>query len=83
MWGKLQSLQKSNWDNQKKIPNLTTKIPNTQGGSEKYLENCNNIMNGAAVVDELRDAFFTVKTNKSPGHDYIFFKAINFFFTLQ
>ena len=40
-------------------------------------------MNGAAVVDELRDAFFTVKTNKSPGHDYIFFKAINFFFTLQ
>ena len=40
-------------------------------------------MNGAAVVDEVRDAFFTVKTNKSPGHDYIFFKAINFFFTLQ
>ena len=57
-------------------PKLTSKIPIEQGGFEKYLENCNNIMNDAAVVDELRDAFFTLKTNESPGHDYIFFKAI-------
>ena len=40
------------------IANLTSEIPNEQGGFEKYLENCNTVMNDGLVVDELRDTFF-------------------------
>ena len=35
-------------------------------------------MNGAPLTDEeVRDAFYSLKTNKSPGHDSISFNAIN------
>ena len=38
----------------------------------------NTVMNGAPLTDEeVRDAFYSLKTNKSPGHDSISFNAIN------
>ena len=59
-------------------PSLASKIPNKQGGFGKYLANCNTVMNNAPLtVEEVRNAFYSLKTNKSPGNDYISFNAMN------
>ena len=61
-------------------PNLTSKISKDQEGFEKYLANCNTVMNDAPLTDEeVRNAFYSLKTNKSPGFDDISFNAINVF----
>ena len=45
---------------------------------EKYLANCNTVMNDAQRTDEeVRSTFFSLKANKSPGENDIFFHAIN------
>ena len=45
-------------------PNLASKIPNEQEGFEKYLPNCNTIMNNAPLTNgEVRNAFYSLKTN--------------------
>ena len=45
-------------------PNLTSKIPNEQGGFVKYLANCNSVMNDAPLTDEeVRNTFYSLKTN--------------------
>ena len=66
-------------------PNLTSKISNDQEDFEKYLANCNTVMNDAPLTDEeVRNAFYPLKTNKSPGYDDISFNAINVFdFTVE
>ena len=38
--------------------NLTSKIPNEQGGFEKYFANCNTVMNNASLTEQLRNIFF-------------------------
>ena len=59
-------------------PNLASKIPNEQGGFEKYLANCNTFLNDAPLTDEeVRNAFYSLKTNKTPGYDNISFNAVN------
>ena len=59
-------------------PNRAFEIPNEQGGFEKYLANCNTVMNDAPLTDEeVRNSFYSLKTNKSPGYDDISFSAIN------
>ena len=61
-------------------PNLASEMPNEQGGFGKYLANCNTVMNDAPLTDEeVRNAFYSLKTNKSPGYDDISFNAINVF----
>ena len=58
-------------------PNLASKIPNEQGGFEKYLANYNIVMNDAPLTDEEgRNAFYSLKISKSPGYDKISFNAI-------
>ena len=66
-------------------PNLKSKISNDQEDFEKYLANCNTVMNDAPLTDEeVRNAFYPLKTNKSPGYDDISFNAINVFdFTVE
>ena len=61
-------------------PNLTSKISKDQEGFEKYLANCNTVMNDVPLTDEeVRNTFYSLKTNKSPGFDDISFNAINVF----
>ena len=62
-------------------PNLASIIPKEQRGFEKYLVNCNTAMNDAPLTsEEVRNVFYSLKTNKSPGHDDISFNAINIVF---
>ena len=62
-------------------PNLASIIPKEQRGFEKYLANCNTAMNDAPLTsEEVRNVFYSLKTNKSPGHDDISFNAINIVF---
>ena len=51
-----------------------------------YLANCNTFMNDAPLTDEeVRNTFYSLKTNKSPGYDDISFSATNnvFDFTVE
>ena len=59
-------------------PNLASKIPNEIGGFEKYLPNGNTVMNDAQLIDEeVRNAFYSLKTRKNPDYDDISFNTIN------
>ena len=61
-------------------PNLASIIPKEQRSFEKYLANCNTVMNDAPLTsEEVRNVFYSLKTNKSPGHDDTSFNAINVF----
>ena len=62
-------------------PNLASIIPKEQRGFEKYLANCNTAMNDAPLTsEEVRNVFYSLKTNTSTGHDDISFNAINIVF---
>ena len=67
-------------------PKLVFKILNEKGGFEKYLPNCNIVMNDAPLTDEeTRNAFYSLKTNTSPSFDtmvYLLIQSI-MFLTLQ
>ena len=56
-------------------PNLASKILNKQGDFEKYLPNCKN--DALLTDEEVRNAFYFLKTNKSPSYDDISCNAIN------
>ena len=59
-------------------PNLTSKIPNEQGGFEKYLANYNTVVNDAPLTDEeVRNAFYSLKSNNSPDYDDTFSNAVD------
>ena len=59
-------------------PNLTSKIPNEQGGFEKYLANYNTVVNDAPLTDEeVRNAFCSLKSNNSPDYDDTFSNAVD------
>ena len=48
---------------------------------ETYLQKWNTIQpENSLTINELKDAFFSLRTNKSPGHDGISFNVINNFF---
>ena len=50
---------------------------NKQEGFEKYLENCNAVVNDASLTDEeLRNKFYSLKTNESLRYDDISSNAI-------
>ena len=53
-------------------PDLTSKIPNEQAGFEKYLASCITVLNDAPLTnEEVRNVFYSLKTNKSQGYDDI------------
>ena len=56
-------------------PNLASKILNKQGDFEKCLPKCKN--DTPLTDEEVRNAFYFLKTNKSPSHNDISFNAIN------
>ena len=59
-------------------PKLASKILNKQGGFKKYLAYCNAVMNDAPLTDEeVRNVFYSLKANKSPGYHDISFNVIN------
>ena len=50
---------------------------NKQEGFEKYLENCNAVINDASLTDEeVRNEFYSLKTNESLRYDDISSNAI-------
>ena len=55
--------------NKREGSNLASKIPNEQGGFEKYFANCNTVNKCHPI--------YSLKTNKRPGYDDISFNAIN------
>ena len=58
--------------------NLASKIPSEQGSFEKYLANFNTVMNDASLTDEeVRNAFYSLKTNRNPRYGELSFIAIN------
>ena len=58
-------------------PNLAEKIPNTKNNFKSYMKKINNSMPNYEVSDdEFKEAFFSLKINKSPGFDNISFNVI-------
>ena len=58
-------------------PSLANKIPNSNKSFETFLEKANTTMQTASLtINELKDAFFSLKINKSPGADEITFNVI-------
>ena len=58
-------------------PNLANKIPNSERRFESYINVINDIMPNEELTDsELETAFFSLKTNKSPGYDNINYDVI-------
>ena len=58
-------------------PNISKKIETPAKTFEGYLQKQNIIQpENPLTINELKDAFFSLKTNKSPGHDGISFNVI-------
>ena len=58
-------------------PKLAEYIPNVAGNFKSYLQENNFIMNEKCLEEkELQDAFFSVKINKSSGHDDVNFNIV-------
>ena len=59
-------------------PSLTSKIPNKQGGFEKYLPNCNTVINDTLLThEEVRNVFYSLKTSENSDYDDISLNAIH------
>ena len=57
---------------------LAKQIPESENTFESYLVKTSTTMqHKSVVINELRDAFFSVKLNKSPGYDEISFNVVN------
>ena len=55
-------------------PELAKQIPRPARSFESYVPKSNSTMStGPISVNELKNAFFSIKTNKCPGHDDINF----------
>ena len=58
-------------------PILAKQIPESENTFESYLVKTSAIMQHKSVlINELRDAFFSLKLNKSPGYDEISFNVV-------
>ena len=56
---------------------LANKIPNTSKPFDSYITKANTSMESQPLsINELKDAFFSLKINKSPGHDGVSFSVI-------
>ena len=56
---------------------MATKIPNASKRFDFYLIKVNTSMESQPLsINELKDAFFSLKINKSPGHDGVSFNVI-------
>ena len=53
-------------------PNLAKKVPNSSNSFTSFLNQTHSIMEKNSLsINELKEAFFSLKTNKSPGYDDI------------
>ena len=56
---------------------LASKIPNASTTFESYIKKTDSIMETKQLsINELKDAFFSLKINKSPGYDDISFNVL-------
>ena len=59
---------------------LTNKIPNASKQFDSYVTKVNTSMESQPLsINELKDTFFSLKINKSPGHDGLSFNVIKMF----
>ena len=57
--------------------NMANKIPNASKPFDPYITKANTSMESQPLpINELKDAFFSLKINKSPGHDGVSFNVI-------
>ena len=62
--------------------NLASKIPNASKTFETYINKPDSIMETKRLsMNELKDAFFSLKINKSPGYDDISFNVLKKYFS--
>ena len=60
---------------------LPNKIPNASKPFNSYITKANTSMESQPLsINELKDAFFSLKINKSPGHDGVSFNVIKICF---
>ena len=60
---------------------LANKIPNASKRFDFYITKVNTSMESQPLsINELKDAFFSLKINKSPGHDGVSYNVIKCFF---
>ena len=58
-------------------PNLAKKVPNSSNSITSFLNETRSIMEKNSLsINELKEAFFLLKTNKSPGYDDINFNVV-------
>ena len=58
-------------------PNLAKKVPNSSNLFTSFLNQTHIIMEKNSVsISELREAFFSLKTNKISGYQYINFNVV-------
>ena len=56
---------------------LANKIPNASKPFDSYITKANTSMECQPLsINELKDAFFSLKINKSPGHDGVSFNVV-------
>ena len=58
-------------------PNLAKKVPNSSNSFTSFLNRTHSIMEkNSLTINELKEDFFSLKTNKSPGYDDINFNVV-------
>ena len=58
-------------------PNLAKKVPNSSNSFTSFLNQTHSIMEKNSLsINELKEAFFSLKTNNSPGYDDINFNVV-------
>ena len=58
-------------------PNLAQKVPNSSNSFTSFLNQTHSIMEKNSLsINDLKEAFFSFKTNKSPGYDDISFNVV-------
>ena len=58
-------------------PNLAKKVPNSSNSFTSFLNQTHSIMEKNSLsINELKETFFSLKTNKSPGYDDINFNVV-------
>ena len=59
-------------------PNLAKKVPNSSNSCTSFLNQTHSIMEKNSLsINALKEAFFSLKTTKSPGYDDINFNVAN------
>ena len=58
-------------------PNLAKKVPNSSNSFTSFLNQTHSIMKKNSLsINQLKEALFSLKTNKSPGYDDINFNVV-------